>query len=56
MNNYYQVILDKVLDSLSIELVLYSKNNSFPQLKIRNRFEKKSLGENAIHILKRFNL
>ena len=56
MNNYYQIILDKVLDPLSIELVLYSKTNYFPQLKIRNSIDLKYFNDNAIHNLKRYNI
>ena len=56
MNNYYQLILDKLINPLSLEIVLFSKNNIFPKLQIRNNYIIKEYGDNIIPNLKRYNL
>ena len=57
MNNHYQLILDKIENSLSVEVVLYSKENKFPKIVKRNNLIFKDFGEESIiPNLKRYNL
>ena len=56
MNNHYQVILDKNIDPLSLEFVLYAKNNNFPKKINVKRLILKDYGDNEIPHLKRYNL
>ena len=56
MDNYYQLILDKMINPLSLEIVFYSKQNQFPKLINANRLILKDYGNNTIHSLKRYNL
>ena len=54
MNNYYQLILDKMINPLSLEIVFYSKQNQFPKLINANRLILKDYENNNIHSLKRY--
>ena len=56
MDNYYQLILDKMTNPLSLEIVFYSKQNQFPKLINANQLILKDYGNNTIHNLKRYNL
>ena len=59
MNNHYQIILDKIEDPLSLAIVLYSKENNFPENITRitkNKLILKDYGDNAIPYLKKYNL
>ena len=56
MNNYYQIILDKIEDSLSLEIVFYSKNNQFPKCIKGNDFSFKNYDNKNIPFLKRYNI
>ena len=56
MDNYYQIILDKINDPIYIEAILYSKNNWFPEIKIENNLSFKNYENNSIPNLKRYNL
>ena len=57
MNNHYQLILDKIENYLSLEVVLFSKENKFPEIKPKNNFIFKDFGEEKrIPKLKRYNL
>lgn len=55
MNNHYQIILDRIEESLSLEIVLYSKENKFPE-KIGNKLILKEYKDNSIPYLKKYNL
>ena len=59
MNNHYQIILDKIKDSLSLAFVIYSKENKFPG-KIneinKNKLCLKDYGDNSIPYLKKYNI
>ena len=46
MDNYYQIILDKINDPIYIEAILYSKNNWFPEIKIENNLSFKNYDNN----------
>ena len=56
MNNHYQIILDKIENSLSLDIVLYSKENNF--LNITNGYISilKDYKDNIIPHLKKFNI
>ena len=56
MNNHYQIILDKIEDSLSLDVVLYSKENKFPKNANGNIFILKDYKDNIIPFLKKFNI
>ena len=57
MNNHYQLILDKIGDPLSVEIVMYSKEDKFPKIKKINSLIIKDFGEeNTLPYLKRYNL
>ena len=57
MNNHYQLILDKIGDPLSVEIVMYSKEDKFPKIKKINSLIIKDFGEeNTLPSLKRYNL
>ena len=56
MNNHYQIILDKIDIPLSLEFVLYSKDNKFPKNPSGDKFILKDYEDNSIPFLKKFNL
>ena len=56
MNNHYQIILDKSINYLSLELVIYSKQNKFPKIITKNALTFKDYKDNEIPNLKRYNL
>ena len=56
MNNHYQIILDKIENSLSLDIVLYSKKNNFPKNAIGDKFILKDYKDNIIPFLKKFNI
>ena len=56
MNNHYQLILDKIDDPQSLEIVLYSKENKFPQNARGDKLILKDYEDNTIPFLKKFNL
>ena len=57
MNNYYQLILDKIEDPLSVQIVIYSKENKFPKIKaFDNLVFKDFKEESTLPYLKRYNL
>ena len=56
MNNHYQIILDKIEDSLSLDMVLYSKENKFPKNANGNIFILKDYKDNIIPFLKKLNI
>ena len=55
MNNYYDIILDNIEDSLSLEIVFYSKDNKFPKSFEGNSFTFKDYVTDHIPYLKRYN-
>ena len=55
INNYYDIILDNIEDSLSLEIVFYSKDNKFPKSFEGNSFTFKDYDTDHIPILKRYN-
>ena len=57
MNNYYQLILDKIENPLSVQIVIYSKEDKFPKIKAYNNLAFKDFKEGSIlPYLKRYNL
>ena len=57
MNNYYQLILDKMENPLSVQIVIYSKEDKFPKIKVYNNLVFKDFKEESIlPYLKRYNL
>ena len=56
MNNYYQIILDKQENSLSLEIVFYSKKNHFPELIKGNSVSLNNYENHNIPFLKRYNI
>ena len=56
MNNYYDIILDNIKDSLSLEIVFYSKENKFPNSFKGNSFTFKEYDKEHIPYLKRYNV
>ena len=56
MDNHYQIILDRIENSLSLEIVLYSKENKFPKKICGNKLILKDYEDNSISHLKKYNL
>ena len=57
MNNYYQLILDKIENPLSVQIVIYSEEDKFPKIKAYNNFAFKDFKEGStLPYLKRYNL
>ena len=57
MDNYYQLILDKIENPLSVQIVIYSKEDKFPNIKAYNNLAFKDFKEGStLPYLKRYNL
>ena len=56
MDNYYQIIMDKMRDPLALEIVFYSKRNNFPQTLNGSSVKIKNYAETYLPHLKRYNI
>ena len=56
INNYYQIILDKIEDSIYSEIVFYSKRQKFPKTFKGKNITFKDYNKNNIPLLKRYNI
>ena len=56
IDNYYQLLLDKFVNPLSLEIVFYSQDNKFPQFIQGNLIKIKYYDNNNFPYLKRFNI
>jgi len=56
IDNYYQLLLDKIEDPLSLEIVFYSKENKFPESLKGNLVTIKDYNNSNLPNLKRFNI
>lgn len=56
MNNYYQLLLDKIEDPISSEIIFYSRKQKFPDTFKGENITFKDYDNNNIPFLKRYNI